>query len=75
MAQTGDVVDYPDGNQAKIITGAGQEGRSGESSVALVGSRLSNGDEIIDTLQGCALIAQRDGVPMADDFLADMESA
>ncbi|MCY1300981.1 hypothetical protein D9M70_505700 [compost metagenome] len=71
MALTGDVVDYPDGSQAEIITGAGQQGQSGERSAALVGSRLSNGDEIIGTLQGCALIAQRDGVPMANDFLAD----
>lgn len=71
IALTGDVVDYPDGSQAEIISGAGQQGQSGERSIALVGSRLSNGDEIIDTLQGCALIAQRDGVPIADDFLAD----
>ncbi|MOA17554.1 hypothetical protein D3C78_1378180 [compost metagenome] len=70
VAQTGDWVEYPDGSQAQIITGAGEHSRLGEHSVALVGSVLSNGDEIIDTLQDCALIVQQAGESMADDFLA-----
>ncbi|MEG0858511.1 MAG: hypothetical protein RSD81_05485 [Pseudomonas sp.] len=70
VAQTGDWVEYPDGSQAQIITGAGEHSRLGEHSVALVGSLLSNGDEIIDTLQDGATIVQRAGESMADDFLA-----
>lgn len=70
VAQTGDWVEYPDGSQAQIITGTGEHSRLVEQSAALVGSVLSNGDEIIDTLQDCALIAQQAGESMVDDFLA-----
>ncbi|WP_166363812.1 PAAR domain-containing protein [Pseudomonas akapageensis] len=69
VAQVGDYVVYDDGRKAQIVTGAGFE----YEHLALVGSLLSNGDEIIDTLQGLALIAVRDGVPMADDFLPVVE--
>ncbi|HEF4761573.1 TPA: hypothetical protein SAN82_004028 [Pseudomonas putida] len=68
-AQKGDCVVYPDGRTAQIITGAGQD----YDHVALVGSRLCNGDEIINTLQGGFLIVGREGVPMAEDFLPSIK--
>ncbi len=70
-ARTGDYVVYPDGAQAQIITGAGK----GNNNVALVGSYLSNGDEIINTPQGAALIIRRKGVEKAKDFLPPFEKA
>ncbi|HEY0290249.1 MAG TPA: hypothetical protein VGC62_25110 [Pseudomonas sp.] len=69
-AHKGDYVMYSDGTTAQIVTGAGQS----NSDYALVGSRLSNGDEIINTLQGCGLWVERNGVPMADDFLPPVDS-
>ena len=65
VAQKGDYAVYADGSTAQIVTGAGQD----NSHWALVGSRLSNGDEIIDTPQGLVLLVVREGVPMPDDFL------
>lgn len=47
VAIIGDQVEYPDGSSARIITGAGEH----FFNAALVGSRLENGDEIIDTPQ------------------------
>jgi hypothetical protein len=68
-AQKGDYVMYADGSTAQIVTASGQ----GYSHLALVGSRLSNGDEIINTPQGSGLIMAREGVPMAEDFLPSIE--
>jgi hypothetical protein len=65
----GDQVVYADGSTARIVTGAGE----GNSHVALVGSVLSNGDEIINTPQGALLLVAREGVPMAEDFLPAIE--
>ena len=64
-AQKSDCVVYADGSTAQIVTGAGQ----GNSDLALVGSRLCNGDEIINTLQGGYLFIAREGVTIAEDFL------
>lgn len=64
-AQKGDHVVYADGSTAQIITAAGES----NSHVALVGSCLSNGDEIINTCQDVMLLIAREGVPMAEDFL------
>lgn len=64
-ALKGDYVVYPDGSTAQIVSGAGRE----NSDMALVGSLLSNGDEIINTPQNVALWVQRAGEQMADDFL------
>ncbi|PLR29591.1 hypothetical protein [Chimaeribacter arupi] len=65
----GCTVTYPDGSSARIISSAGSLHAYQDRGVALVGSRLDNGDEIISTPQGsCYLIAQQ-GVPMPDDFL------
>ncbi|BBP56942.1 hypothetical protein [Pseudomonas sp. St316] len=70
-AQKGDEVVYADGSTARIVTAAG----AANSNIALVGSRLSNGDEIINTLQRRFLIIVRKGVPMADDFLPALKLA
>ena len=67
----GDQVVYADGRTARIVTGAGE----GNCHVALVGSVLSNGDEIINTPQGALLLIAREGVPLADDFLPGTEQA
>ncbi|WP_314417874.1 hypothetical protein [Pseudescherichia vulneris] len=72
VAQTLDTVVYPDGTEATIISGAGDAGHNGRGqSVALVGSRLSNGDEIISTPQGIAILVLRRGIPAAKGFLVD----
>lgn len=64
-AQKGDHVVYADGSTAQIITAAGEA----SNHTALVGSRLSNGDEIINTPQGSVLLIAREGMPRAEDFL------
>jgi len=69
VAQKGDCVVYADGSTAQIVTGAGQA----NSDLALVGSRLDNGDEIINTLQGKSLVVVREGDSMPDDFLPSRE--
>ena len=68
-AQKGDYALYADGRTAQIVTGAGQ----GHRDVALVGSRLCNGDEVINTLQGGCLLVRREGVAMDDDFLPSIK--
>jgi len=68
-ARKGDHVMYADGSSAHIITGAGEA----NSNVALVGSLLSNGDEIINTPQSTCVLIAREGVPMAKDFLPSSE--
>ena len=70
-AQKGDLVVYADGSTARILTTAGEA----NSNVALVGSRLSNGDEIVNTLQRRFMIIVREGVPMAADFLPALQLA
>lgn len=65
VALKGDYVRYADGSTAQIITGAGQA----NNDVALVGSVLSNGDEIINTPQGGYVFIAREGVSMVEDFL------
>ncbi|KJZ46129.1 MULTISPECIES: hypothetical protein [Pseudomonas] len=68
-AQKGDFVVYADGRTAQIVTTAGEE----NSHLALVGSRLCNGDEIINTSQGICMYVAREGVPMGEDFLPSIE--
>lgn len=41
----------------------------GNSHVALVGSPLDNGEEIINTPQGSVVFIAREGVPLAEVFL------
>lgn len=64
-AHKGDYVVYADGSRAEIVTGSGQE----NSDIALVGSYLSNGDEIINTLQNCGSFVMRKGVRPSKDFV------
>ena len=65
-AHKGDCVTYSDGTTAHIETSAGEP----NSYLALVGSTLSNGDEIINTPQGLTVLIERKGVQKAEDFLA-----
>lgn len=51
LAAVGDEVIYEDGTTSKIISGAGEEGTIEGFEVAVIGSRLENGDEIIESLQ------------------------
>jgi len=64
-AQKGDQVVYADGSTARIVTAAG----AANSNIALVGSRLSNGDEIINTPQDGLVFVAREGESMVKDFL------
>ncbi len=67
----GCTVTYPDGTQARIATSAGSQFTSSDGKgIALVSSRLDNGDEIISTPQNSAFLVGRAGVPMPEDFLA-----
>lgn len=68
-AHIGDVATYADGSTARIITGAGQD----NDDLALVGSRLSNGDEIINTPQSIDLMIERKGDSNAEDFLPPLK--
>lgn len=68
-AHKGDYAKYPDGSTAHIVTGAGVS----NSDIALVGSRLSNGDEIINTPQSVFLMIARKDDPQPDDFLPPVE--
>lgn len=75
VALVGDDVVYPDGRTAKIVTGAGKMTEVNGRGVALVNSRLDNGDEIISTLCDGPMIAGREGEDMPEDFLSSCEAA
>jgi uncharacterized Zn-binding protein involved in type VI secretion len=51
LAVVGDIVSYEDGTEAAIIDGAGFAAIWGDKPVALIGSRLSNGDRITTAAQ------------------------
>ncbi|MGE8644441.1 PAAR domain-containing protein [Acinetobacter vivianii] len=51
LAVVGDEAIYEDGTTSKIISGAGEAGSIEGHDIALVGSCLENGDEIIESLQ------------------------
>jgi uncharacterized Zn-binding protein involved in type VI secretion len=61
LARVGDIVTYDDGGEATIIDGAGYAAAWGDKPLALVGSRLSNGDTIMETSQDGWGITVRDG--------------
>ncbi|MFV3308591.1 PAAR domain-containing protein [Pseudomonas sp. NY15181] len=65
VARKGDPVQYPDGSVSFIATGAGK----GHSNIALVGSLLDNGDEIINTSQSACLLVMYEGHVWDSDFL------
>lgn len=69
IALVGDEVVYPDGITARIVTGSGSKFQKGDQSIALVGSRLSNGDVIISTPQAGSTLNELKGLPMDADFL------
>lgn len=70
IAVAGDLVTYPDGQSARIVTGAGRKATHNEKGLALVGSLLDNGDEIISTPQEHLVLLSRKGIDEAPDFLA-----
>ncbi|MCF8579611.1 PAAR domain-containing protein [Enterobacter ludwigii] len=69
IALVGDEVVYPDGTTARIVTGSGSKFQKGGQSIALVGSRLSNGDVIISTPQAGCTLNELTGLPIDTDFL------
>jgi uncharacterized Zn-binding protein involved in type VI secretion len=68
IARAGDVVTYEDGSQAVIIDGAGVAMVSCDKPVALVGSHLSNGDRIVESLQRGRGIIEYQGKPIEGLF-------
>ncbi|EQA1622783.1 hypothetical protein V5K00_RS11640 [Enterobacter asburiae] len=66
VSRVGDEVRYPDGRSAKITNGAGNT--PGES-IALVGSSLDNGDEIISCPQNVRRRVVRAGESLPENFL------
>lgn len=71
VARIGDVVTYLDGSEAVILDGAGFALVIDGQSAALVGSSLSNGDRIVETLQQGRGITLRAGQIIDGLFDAD----
>jgi uncharacterized Zn-binding protein involved in type VI secretion len=71
IARVGDKVVYEDGSEAHIIDGAGFAAINKDKPLALVGSRLSNGDRIVKSLQTGAGINERAGQHIAGLFDPD----
>ncbi|WP_181012924.1 hypothetical protein [Citrobacter amalonaticus] len=65
----GSIITYADGSTARIVSGAGFLYESEGKGVALVGSMLDNGDEVISTPQSGSMLTVREGIPLLDDFL------
>ena len=68
VALVGDVVTYEDGSEAVIIDGAGVAATYGDRPIALVGSRLTNGDRIIESLQNQRGISEYHDCPILGLF-------
>jgi uncharacterized Zn-binding protein involved in type VI secretion len=68
LARVGDWVTYNDGSEATIIDGARVAAAWDDKPFALVGSRMSNGDTIAETLQDGCGITVRDGEPISTLF-------
>ena len=75
IARVGDVVSYADGTTSKIISGAGTACIVDGLSVALVGSRLENGDEIIDSPNNAVAINIFKGDKAPQGFLVSEQEA
>lgn len=71
----GATVSYPDGTTAKIANSAGSSYTIDEKGIAVVGSQLDNGDEIISTPSNITTFTEREGVAMPVDFLAAVKGA
>jgi uncharacterized Zn-binding protein involved in type VI secretion len=68
LARVGDVVTYDDGSEATIIDGAGFAAVWDEKPLALVGSSLSNGDRIPESLQNSWCVTVRADKPIPGLF-------
>ena len=68
LAGVGDTVTYDDGSEATILDGAGLAASWDGKPFALVGSHLSNGDTITETLQAGSGITVRDDEPIPGLF-------
>ncbi|ELP5716805.1 TPA: hypothetical protein ACOEAZ_004523 [Enterobacter asburiae] len=66
VSRVGDEVRYPDGTAARISNGAGN---TPGVSIALVGSSLDNGDEIISCPQNAGRRVVRAGESLPENFL------
>lgn len=64
LARVGDVVTYEDSSEATIIDGAGYATQWCGVPFALVGSRLDNGDKIVETLQDFWGVSDRGDKPI-----------
>jgi uncharacterized Zn-binding protein involved in type VI secretion len=71
VAHVGDKVVYEDGTEAYIIDGAGFAAIHMNKPLALVGSRLNNGDRIVKSPQARAGIKERAGYPIDGLFDPD----
>ncbi|MDC4513006.1 PAAR domain-containing protein [Acinetobacter baumannii] len=69
IARVGNEVIYADGTTSKIISGAGTACVIEGLPVALVGSRLENGDEIIDSPNTTIAIRIYKDQPLPQNFL------
>ncbi|RZG72719.1 hypothetical protein EXU29_09465 [Acinetobacter wuhouensis] len=69
VARAGDNVIYADGTTSKIISGSGKACLVEGISVALVGSRLENGDEIIESPNKAVGIRLFKYEPLPEGFL------
>jgi uncharacterized Zn-binding protein involved in type VI secretion len=68
LARVGDIVTYYNGSEATIIDGSGFAAAWGDKPFALVGSRLSNGGTITETLQHGFGITVRSDKPVPGLF-------
>ncbi|MDR6419392.1 putative Zn-binding protein involved in type VI secretion [Paraburkholderia phenoliruptrix] len=68
-ARVGDEVHYPDGTVAHITSGAGFAAIDDGKPLAIVGSHVSNGDVIAESLQSSMEILVLDGLPPIPGFL------
>lgn len=68
IAVVGDRVQYPDGSETRIISGAGIAFAHNGRPVALVGSELDNGDKINGPIHDIAAVVEYEGDPIPGLF-------
>lgn len=75
IACVGDSVEYPDGSSSKIMNGAGAALQFNNKPIAIVGSKLENGDVIVlsplEQLPRPILICIKRGEAKPEGFLAE----
>ena len=69
VARVGDEVHYPNGTTAPITSGAGFAAIDNGKPLAIVGSHVSNGDQIVDTLNREFEIVLYEDSPAIPGFL------